>query len=103
MFLCFYGNVLVTSFTVILRPLDYSTATRGNQSFIDNNAFQRLQLFDFSNTLFETTMHQRESSSILQQGYNHRLGRTDLHRFQFRIWWLPLFNLFTVTQTMKSG
>jgi hypothetical protein len=23
MFLCFYGNVLVTSFTVILRPLDY--------------------------------------------------------------------------------
>jgi hypothetical protein len=30
MFLCFYGNVLVTSFTVILRPLDYGTATRGN-------------------------------------------------------------------------
>jgi hypothetical protein len=33
MFLCFYDNVLVTSFTVILRPLDYGTATRGNQSF----------------------------------------------------------------------
>jgi hypothetical protein len=32
MFLCFYGNVLVTSFTVILRPLDYGTATLGNQS-----------------------------------------------------------------------
>jgi hypothetical protein len=30
MFLCFYGNVLVTSFTVILRPLDYGNATRGN-------------------------------------------------------------------------
>jgi hypothetical protein len=30
MFLCFYGNVLVTSFTVTLRPLDYGTATRGN-------------------------------------------------------------------------
>jgi hypothetical protein len=29
-FLCFYGNVLVTSFTLILRPLDYGTATRGN-------------------------------------------------------------------------
>jgi hypothetical protein len=33
MFLCFYGNVLVTSFTVILRPLDYGTATRGNPGF----------------------------------------------------------------------
>jgi hypothetical protein len=33
MFLCLYGNVLVTSFTVILRPLDYGTATRRNQSF----------------------------------------------------------------------
>jgi hypothetical protein len=33
MFLCFYGNVLVTSFTVILRPLDYDTATRGNPGF----------------------------------------------------------------------
>jgi hypothetical protein len=32
-FLCFYGNVLATSFTVILRPLDYGTTTRGNQSF----------------------------------------------------------------------
>jgi hypothetical protein len=32
MFLCFYGNVLITSFTVILRPLDYGRATRGNQS-----------------------------------------------------------------------
>jgi hypothetical protein len=33
MFLCFYGNVLVTSFTVILWPLDYGTATRGNPGF----------------------------------------------------------------------
>jgi hypothetical protein len=33
MFLCFYGNVLVTSFTVILRPLDYGTATRENPDF----------------------------------------------------------------------
>jgi hypothetical protein len=33
MFLCFYGNVLVTSFTVILRPLDYGIATRGNPGF----------------------------------------------------------------------
>jgi hypothetical protein len=32
MFLCVYGNVLVTSFTVILRPLDYGTTTRGNRS-----------------------------------------------------------------------
>jgi hypothetical protein len=35
MFLCFYGKVLVTSFTVILRPLDYGTATRGNQSLTE--------------------------------------------------------------------
>jgi hypothetical protein len=36
MFLCFYGNVLVTSFTVILRPLDYGTVTRGNPGLSDS-------------------------------------------------------------------
>jgi hypothetical protein len=35
MFLCFFGNVLVTSFTITLRPLDYGTATRGNQSLTE--------------------------------------------------------------------
>jgi hypothetical protein len=33
--LCFYGNVLLMSFTVILWPLDYGTVTRGNQGLSD--------------------------------------------------------------------
>jgi hypothetical protein len=39
MFLCFYGNVLVTSLTVILRPLDYGTATRGNPGLRETGVF----------------------------------------------------------------
>jgi hypothetical protein len=59
MFLCFYGNVFVTSFTVILRPLDYGTATRGNPGFngfldfvhrpvflkLENTTFRKVHLF----------------------------------------------------------
>jgi hypothetical protein len=36
----------VTSFTVILRPLDYGTASRGNQSFRDNSSIGKRSLAD---------------------------------------------------------
>jgi hypothetical protein len=103
MFLCFYGNVLVTSFTVILRPLDYGTATRGNPGLrVWKAAVRHIYIYEPLERLGGFTKYPNQYS--WKTGLDLQLNRWNTSQATPRgsVWW-PWFNIRGVCNEGNTG